>query len=31
MHGVELSSLDICGFYLLLWPAYDTSGVSDDW
>jgi len=27
----ELSCLDISGFYLLLWPGFYTSRISDDW
>ena len=30
MHGEQLPFLDICGFYVLIWPGYYTSGVSDD-
>lgn len=29
MHGEERLCLNICGLYLLLWPGYYTSKVSD--
>ena len=31
MHYEELPCLDVIGLYFLLWPAYYTNGVSDDW
>ena len=31
MNYEDLDFLDISGFYLLLWTAYYTSNVSDDW